>query len=267
MDRILENLEDPSWWFTGIFFIAVGLLLAALVTRWIPRWYQQIAGRVPGLLKQYARKRQLKRLRRIRSLRFHPLLVIREIVRVYAMIVITAILAVFLVVFYTTLPEELGSAFRFLLTGAIAVPIYVLQVTVMLRQDFLRELLASCRRVGTTRCCNLSVGPLGGAMIGRGEEKKATSQIGPAGREPNNADKQLAAELSNSKWKFPDGKVITLQADGTIHKSWGMLTPPWEIRGGRLHYEDKTFEFTPDYTRITEFTKKEFQGEGQRLPS
>ncbi len=36
MDQISNNLADPTWWFTGIFFILLGILLTKLVLSWIP---------------------------------------------------------------------------------------------------------------------------------------------------------------------------------------------------------------------------------------
>lgn len=80
-------------------------------------------------------------------------------------------------------------------------------------------------------------------------------------------DDELFKQLSNSRWQFPDEKVLTLREDGSVHKSWGRLTPPWNIQGGRLHYEEKVFEFTDNYSRIIEVTKKEFSGEGKRISS
>jgi hypothetical protein len=44
MEQILKNLNDPSWWFTGVFFVVLGILLTKLLFNWIQRCFKQNSG-------------------------------------------------------------------------------------------------------------------------------------------------------------------------------------------------------------------------------
>ena len=78
-------------------------------------------------------------------------------------------------------------------------------------------------------------------------------------------DENLVTHLKGSKWEFPKKGILTLKADGTVHKSWGRLTPSWAVHHGKLHYEKKIFEFTNDFTEMKEVTGIEFFAPGKRL--
>lgn len=155
MEQIFENLKDPSWWFTGIFFILVGVLLTLLLVKWIPALYRKAAYRLPHVLQELARKRQLKMLRRIRSLRFHPLLVIREISRTDALIVIMLIMDIMILIFYMSVRKEDASVMNSLSKIVIFIPMYAVQFFAFTRVKFLNALLKASKRVGTTRCCTV----------------------------------------------------------------------------------------------------------------
>ncbi len=155
MDVIVSNLKDSSWWFTGIFFILVGLLLTAFLTKWLPKWYRKAATHVPSLLNQLARRRRLTMLRRIRSRRFHPLLVIREISRTDAIFVLTSVMGVLVLVGYSSVRQEELTTFKSLSRIIMFIPLYAFEILAVQRMKFLRELLRSCKTVGTTTICSV----------------------------------------------------------------------------------------------------------------
>jgi len=84
-------------------------------------------------------------------------------------------------------------------------------------------------------------------------------------RESPKTDAELRLFLKGSRWEFDSHKIVTLRDDGTVHKSWGVLTPAWEVERMRLHWEGKAFEFSEDFSVITEIDKSEFRGPGRRL--
>src|SRR4030065_624167 len=47
--KILQNLADPSWWFTGTFFVVLGIILTKLLFSWIPKVWRKISIIRPAL--------------------------------------------------------------------------------------------------------------------------------------------------------------------------------------------------------------------------
>ena len=69
MENIISNIKDPSWWFTGMFFVLVAYLLPKVV-RGIQRTPQHAKGFVRGIEK--------KKLLRIKKTRFDDTKIIIE---------------------------------------------------------------------------------------------------------------------------------------------------------------------------------------------
>ena len=93
------------------------------------------------------------------------------------------------------------------------------------------------------------------------ERIRKESRGGGWSQVPKN-DAELAEWMTDSKWqagkskKEGDGStswshVLTFQADGVVHKSWGRNRPTWEVKGMKLHYEKKVFEFDEGFTQMT----------------
>ena len=78
-------------------------------------------------------------------------------------------------------------------------------------------------------------------------------------------DAELKNFLRDTQWSFAGNRVLTLQRDGLVRKSWGHLTPEWRVEKMRLIFEGKTFEFSNDFARMKEITEKEFKGFGSRI--
>ena len=93
----------------------------------------------------------------------------------------------------------------------------------------------------------------------------ANSAEGKLDGKPRN-DAQLRNYLSGTSWEFSGGRVLTLQADGSVLKSWGKLQPDWRVVDMKVRFEGKLLVFNKDFTEATETTKIEFQGPGKLLP-
>lgn len=155
MNQIIENLNTPAWWFTGIFFILLGLFIAYLLTKWIPAFYRKLSNKLPHMVNMYLRRSRLQKLRIIHNIRFHPLLVINESVKVQGLVTIFVLVNILVVILYTTTPFINDSWFsnRNLRFTICIIPLYILQFYTMSRMIFLRHLLRSCKKVGSTRFC------------------------------------------------------------------------------------------------------------------
>ncbi|EGR3106901.1 hypothetical protein DQ100_24625, partial [Vibrio parahaemolyticus] len=67
MEQIIHNLKDPSWWFTGVFFVVLGIVLTWIVPR--------VSRLFPYYKVEFARRRKLQRLKFIHQNRQHQVLV------------------------------------------------------------------------------------------------------------------------------------------------------------------------------------------------
>jgi hypothetical protein len=81
-------------------------------------------------------------------------------------------------------------------------------------------------------------------------------------------DAEITHKLKGTTWRFQAGKMITLRVDGKVDKSWGVLHPDWQVRNGKLYYEGKELELSPDHrclTVTTETGETDIKGIGQRV--
>ena len=60
MDQILINLSDPSWWFTGAFFVLFGIVLTLLIFNWIPKIWRKTTAIKPVLSRRLYRWKEKK---------------------------------------------------------------------------------------------------------------------------------------------------------------------------------------------------------------
>lgn len=90
-------------------------------------------------------------------------------------------------------------------------------------------------------------------------------EMGKCGYVLPNDDDSLYEYLKGSRWKFSKERILTLNSDGKVNKSWGRLSPEWSVKNMRLIYEGKTFSFFNDFKEMKEDTKKEFEGSGKLL--
>lgn len=60
-------------------------------------------------------------------------------------------------------------------------------------------------------------------------------------------DDALRKSMNGTSWKREGSdKVLTFRPDGKVSKSWGQLTPGWEVRNGRIHAEGTEFAMSKD---------------------
>ena len=131
MEAITNNLGDPSWWFTGIFFTVLGLLLAKL-SRHIP------AG-LKNLLKCLIIRRTLK----IKNARFNQSLVNYQIARTNSYFIIFIIICCLYATWLVS-----GSFLSIVkaspwIAVALSTPIYIAEILWLIQDGYTKELAKS----------------------------------------------------------------------------------------------------------------------------
>jgi len=152
MNHIIRNLQDPSWWFTGVFFVALGILITFLITKWFPAWYKKTAEHLPRLLNNFIRRQKLERLKIIKRKRHCSVLINAEVINFYTFSVIVTVYGFFVLFMFLLTPDG-GDLIKSRLSVPVSVMIvfmYVLGVISIRRKKFIQSLLKSHKRVCIT---------------------------------------------------------------------------------------------------------------------
>ena len=109
---------------------------------------------------------------------------------------------------------------------------------------YLRELGAALRVA-------MSKGDLAEANRIQSQLKRIDPSGNGAVNIPSN-DEELRDYLKDTRWKFPDGKMLTLGGNGKVKKSFGRMSPKWNAKNMVLTFDEGgAFEFAEGYTRMT----------------
>ena len=95
MEQITNNLANPSWWFTGIFFIVLGIVLTKLVINWIPNSIKTL---------NKIKKKHL--LLAVKKCRQHTVKVNFMTTRYWCLAVVIVLYFVLVILFYALSPQE-----------------------------------------------------------------------------------------------------------------------------------------------------------------
>jgi hypothetical protein len=132
MDAILHNITDPSWWFTGLFFVGIAFLFPKLIPL-IMKLLEQLNG--------CKKRSKLKALKKIKSVRFDDCKVIVEGVKASTWQVVFVI--TMLLFFYNFLFTSLQTKFTGLTLIIFSIPVYIVEVIYLTQDEFYKRLLTS----------------------------------------------------------------------------------------------------------------------------
>jgi hypothetical protein len=129
-------LQDPRWWFTGLFFIVIALLL--------PPLFRFLGFR----LRMIVRKLGARSKRKIKRMRRNPLLIMRQMGKTSSLL--TAFLVVAFGYEFWVLILASASGGRIPIATALlwAVPVLGLEVAWLTSDEFTKELIKMNARIG-----------------------------------------------------------------------------------------------------------------------
>ncbi|WP_350978746.1 hypothetical protein [Shewanella sp. AC34-MNA-CIBAN-0136] len=131
MEAITNNLGDPSWWFTGIFFTVAGVLLA------------KFSHHIPNVLKNLLKGVITRRTIKIKNTRFNQSLVNYQIARTNSYFIIFIIICCL----YST--WLVSGSFLIIvkaspwLAVALSTPIYISEILWLIQDGYTKELARS----------------------------------------------------------------------------------------------------------------------------
>jgi hypothetical protein len=141
MEQILTNIKDPSWWFTGVFFLVVGILLTKLLSTWIPNIFKYIAKIVPRMTRRIQRCKERRILVTVKSYRQHQIKVTWLICRYWSLFTLFIVYGGFLAVSFSLSSEVTEKAMEIKKFLPLVLPIYAIQILVMWEQIVLKRVM------------------------------------------------------------------------------------------------------------------------------
>ncbi len=138
MENILNNIIDPSWWFTGLFFVFVSIALAS------------IAKHIPAALKKYFRGVQAKRLIKIKSIRHSYSAVNYEIAKTQSRFILFIMFCGLMLVAFVSGPLNQILEISKLAAAIITSPIYIFEFIWLKQDSFTRSVINSQRKLRIT---------------------------------------------------------------------------------------------------------------------
>lgn len=131
MESIINNFQDPSWWFTGLFFASF-IYFVKKSSVFLPR-----------LLKSYFRKRRLKTLNSIRIQRSSNASIHYELIKAHSyFMVFVAICGVYLF-WYTSTPMLVVIKNHPSIAAVLSLPIYIAELVWLFKDKYAQKLVSA----------------------------------------------------------------------------------------------------------------------------
>ncbi|HAS8147272.1 hypothetical protein DC365_23730 [Vibrio vulnificus] len=141
MEQILLNLQSPDWWFTGTFFVLLGLVLSFFISKVLPAVWGKISIILPRLTKRFSRRAKCKQLRIIKSYRQHEVRVYWLICRYWALVVLAALLMAYISITYATAERVLSIIQEFWRFLPAVLPLYLINFIVLKEKKLLSKVI------------------------------------------------------------------------------------------------------------------------------
>ena len=141
MEQILLNLQSPDWWFTGTFFVLLGLVFSFLISKVLPAVWRKISIILPRLTKRFSRRSKCKQLRKIKRYRQHEVRVYWLICRYWALVVLAALFMVYICITYATAESVQSILKEFWGFLPAVLPLYLINFVVLREKKLLAKVI------------------------------------------------------------------------------------------------------------------------------
>jgi len=141
MEQIYQNISDPAWWFTGIFFIVLGI-----VVKWL-------FGIAPSITRRAFRVSQCKRLRYIKNARWSMASVNYEIAKAHTRFIIFFVSCVTFLGWLAYEPIQNLFVRNFVVGVIFTSPIYIFELLWLTQDAKVKELIRYHNKLRITKRC------------------------------------------------------------------------------------------------------------------
>ena len=141
MEQIYQNLLNPAWWFTGVFFILLGVLI---------KWLFGIA---PSITRRVYRLSRCKKLRYIKNNRWSSVSVNYEIAKAQSWFIVFFISCVTFLGWLAYEPIQELFSISIVAGLIVSSPIYIFELLWLKQGMKVRELIKYRNKLRITRRC------------------------------------------------------------------------------------------------------------------
>lgn len=134
MDVIIKSLIDPSWWFTGIFFVLVAYAL--------PPCFRRIKGWLRALL----RSRQAIGRRKVKNMRLNADLLTYTMGRANVYYMLFLALGFGYLFFISFISSLQGGKIQISLAVVLSTPVFIFELAWINSDTFVKEVIAARRK-------------------------------------------------------------------------------------------------------------------------
>ena len=132
MENIIQNVHNPEWWFSGLFFLILSLIVTKAVDSWIPKVWEKLTFYVPVIKKGLVRKTRLKRINELRKNRTSHLFITWLIGRFFILCLLSILYFCFILIYFLLLKEysfkgEIAMVILMLLPGYGALALLIVE--------------------------------------------------------------------------------------------------------------------------------------------
>ena len=145
MDQILKNFNNLEWWFTGLFFTVITMLINILVNTWLPYLWNLLAKIIPQLKHKCQRWKKRSTLMIVMHNRQHVVKVNSLISRYWSLASVFALATIFQIIYYIPENFSIDKSNGTMQLIAFIAPIYLFYLIsynlLMLENDVLKAVI------------------------------------------------------------------------------------------------------------------------------
>ena len=146
MDQIIKNLADPSWWFTGVFFVVLGIVLTKLIVNWIPNLWDGLSSYFPERIEKFNRWNKKRILLIVKNNRQKDMKVIWLIGRYWSSAIVTTLLLAFIIIYFLLSKDVTVKDILYSSKFLILIPFYGLLLSVAAHKKTLGKVINAHHR-------------------------------------------------------------------------------------------------------------------------
>jgi hypothetical protein len=150
-----EWAANPQWWLSNAVSTIMGILLAAALPSLYRRatiGFRALMGRTKGRIQKAYKSLKLKRLKRVKALRFDSVAIHRRIAFSYAMLILFMVVGIATIVLLLILPPGMGSTRVAFVVGMFAaIPALGFEIAWLRASSQVDDLLKFRARIKPTR--------------------------------------------------------------------------------------------------------------------
>jgi len=135
MEEIIVKLQMPSFWFTGIFYLFLGIIIKFLLAM------------IPDAIRRYSRNSSAKSLRKIKNIRWNPYSVQYQIAIDRSFFLVFILICILYCILLVASPLTALLKQNFWVGMLLTLPIYVTEILWLNKASYVKQLIERAGKI------------------------------------------------------------------------------------------------------------------------